>query len=88
MHDANGLPLKVGDHVLIPAVITALHGTDTYCNVDVESVIGRRPDGAKERITAINTGVMVRADKAPAPPMPKDNMAVSLARSPDGNETG
>lgn len=59
MHDRNGTPLKKGDVVLIPAVVTELHGGEDYCNVTVESVHARRPDGLKERISAINTGVTV-----------------------------
>jgi len=61
MHDVNGHPLKVGDKVLIPAEITELQsGAEDYCNVSVETTLGRRPDGSKERISAINTGVLVK----------------------------
>jgi hypothetical protein len=61
MHDARGIELKVGDHVLIPAVVTQLSsGTEEYCNVGVTTQIGRRPDGAKEIIYAINTGVLIK----------------------------
>lgn len=60
MHDKNGTELKVGDIVLVPAVITQLStGTEEYCNVSIETVHGRRPDGSKERMSAINTGVLV-----------------------------
>lgn len=62
MHDAKGRELKVGDLVLIPACITQLQPTPDYCNVSAESVIGRRPDGARETFGAINTGVMLRAN--------------------------
>lgn len=62
MHDANGRPLAKGDRVLIPATITQLSPGEDYCNVSVESELGRRPDGAKERISAINTGVLLRAN--------------------------
>ncbi len=62
MHDAKGRELKAGDVVLIPARIKELYPTDDYCNVSAESVIGRRPDGAKETFSAINTGVMLRAN--------------------------
>lgn len=60
MHDAKGRELKVGDRVLIPCVIKELSPMEDYCNVSVESRIGRRPDGSVERISAINTGVMLR----------------------------
>lgn len=66
MHDAIGRELKVGDRVLIPAVITELNATETYCNVSLRSAIGRRPDDAFERISAINTGVTLRANPGDA----------------------
>ena len=59
MHDRNGTPLKKGDQVLIPAIITELHPTEDYCNVSLESVEGRRPDGLKEHFGAINTAILV-----------------------------
>ena len=62
MHDAKNRQLKVGDKILIPAVITELGGGEDYCNVGVRSTFGRRPDGAKERVNAMNTGVMLRAN--------------------------
>ena len=62
MHDARNRPLKVGDRVLIPAVITELQATADYCNVTIESAIGRRPDKQRERVSAINTGVLLRAN--------------------------
>lgn len=64
MHDANGTPLNKGDVVYIPAIITELQATEDYCNVTIESVLGRKPDGAKERISAINTGVLILHQKA------------------------
>ena len=64
MHDANGTPLKVGDVVMIPAVVTQLHAGENYCNVSVETVFGRRPDGLKENLSAINTGVLVLHQKS------------------------
>lgn len=64
MHDAKGRPLKVGDIVLIPAKITQLaEATEDYCNVTAVSLYGRRPDAAKETFGAINTGVMLRANR-------------------------
>lgn len=64
MHDANGTKLNVGDRVFIPAVITQLDPGDEFCNVSLETSEGRRPDGAKERISAINTGVVVLRRRA------------------------
>lgn len=67
MHDVNGTPLKKGDIVLVPMRITDLGGGEDFCNVGLESVHGRRPDGAKERMSAINTGVVVKYADADAP---------------------
>lgn len=65
MHDANGTALKIGDKVLIPAVITDLStGDEEYCNVTVETTLGRRPDGAKQLISATNTGILVKVSSA------------------------
>ena len=63
MHDAKSRPLTVGDKVMIAATVTRLSPTEEYCNVDLETVRGRRPDGAKESIHAINTGVLFRANE-------------------------
>lgn len=63
MHDKNGTELKVGDTVMIPAVVKVLYATAEYCNVALESVHGRRPDGIKEYFGAINTGVLVLHDR-------------------------
>ena len=47
MHDCNGTPLKKGDKVLIPAVVVECSEFDEYCNLSVETTLGRRPDGRK-----------------------------------------
>lgn len=62
MHDAKSRELKEGDVVLIPAKITQLSPGEEYCNVSAQSLYGRRPDGALESFSAINTGVMLRAN--------------------------
>jgi len=62
MHDAKGRELKVGDIAMIPVKITELHATEDYCNVSAKSLFGRRPDKEKETFSAINTGVMLRAN--------------------------
>lgn len=62
MHDALNRPLKVGDTVIITAKITQLSATEDFCNVSLETVLGRRPDGAKEHVYAINTGVLIKAN--------------------------
>jgi hypothetical protein len=63
MHDRTGKPLKKGDQVTILAEITELRPIEDYCNVNLKSVYGRRPDGAKESISAINTGVLDKVEK-------------------------
>jgi hypothetical protein len=60
MHDVNGTLLKVGDRVLIPATITKLNeGNPDYCNVELQTEHGRRPDGAKESFMSCNTAQLV-----------------------------
>lgn len=61
-HDAKGRPLKEGDKVLVPAVVKSVSAEEGYCNLAVETTFGRRPDGAKENISAINTAVVLRAN--------------------------
>ena len=62
MHDRTGKPLQKGDKVTILAVITELHPTEDYCNVSLTTEYGRRPDGAKEHIQAINTAVLDKVE--------------------------
>jgi hypothetical protein len=64
MHDRNGTPLKVGDEVIIHAKVLETMATEDYCNVTLESTHGRRPDGLKECICGINTGVLVKLENA------------------------
>jgi hypothetical protein len=70
MHDARGRELKVGDTILIPAKIVTLQSTEDYCNVQAESIYGRRPDKTKEMFYALNTGVTLRAN--PGDELPSD----------------
>jgi hypothetical protein len=62
MHDARNRSLQKGNIVLIPAVITDLQAFDGFCNVTVEAVMPRRPDGYKEKMT-LNTGTLILADE-------------------------
>lgn len=64
MHDRNGNQLKKGDRVMVEAVITELYPTADFCNVTVKTVAGRRPDGNKEMISSINTGVLTLLESA------------------------
>jgi hypothetical protein len=58
MHDRNGTPLKVGDIVTLELKITQVNSATDYCNVNAESVDGRKPDGLKEYFCG-NTAVLV-----------------------------
>jgi hypothetical protein len=64
MHDRTGKPLRKGDRVTILCVITDLNATEDFCNVSMETVYGRRPDGAKEHVNSINTGVVDKVDES------------------------
>lgn len=63
MHDAKGRELKIGDRVLIPAIITQTHVGEDFCNISATGTIGRRPDNAKEYYGGINTGTVLRANE-------------------------
>jgi len=63
MHDRNGTELKVGDTVIVLAKIKALQATPDFCNVDVETIHGRRPDDLKSTISAINTAQLLLVDR-------------------------
>lgn len=90
MHDAIGRPLQVGDTVVLTAKITQLSPTPDYCNVTIESVHARRPDGAKETVSAINTAVLLRANAEDLALMidatPMQAMAKLVADLSAGNE--
>lgn len=62
MHDAKGRELKEGDIVLVPARVKTLMSSNDFCNVIAQSIFGRRHDGQKETLYAINTGVVLRAN--------------------------
>jgi hypothetical protein len=62
MHDARGRELTKGDRVVLVATVVDLQAGEDYCNVSIESTEGRRPDGSKERVSSINTGVLLRAN--------------------------
>lgn len=65
MHDANGTPLAKGDTVLIPAKIVDLQAGEEFCNVSLETVLGRRPDQAHDTM-CINTGTVVKYASEPS----------------------
>jgi hypothetical protein len=59
MHDANGTELKVGDKVLIPAVVESVSPEPGFCNITARTTLGRRPDGHTDAIT-MNTAQVVK----------------------------
>jgi hypothetical protein len=87
MHDHFGKPLKEGDRVNIPCVITSLAAEEDFCNVSLESIHGRRPDELKEHVSAINTGVLELITVAdvgpvdPAPETPRDDKRADFLKS-------
>jgi hypothetical protein len=62
MHDQVGRKLEVDDIVLIPAVVTKLYDDEDYCNVELKTLFGRRPDDAYEKFGAMNTAVVLRCN--------------------------
>ncbi len=56
-HDVNGKMLKEGDVVMIPAKVKTVNPGDDFCNLTVESIHGRKPDGTKETMT-LNAAVV------------------------------
>lgn len=64
MHDRNGTLLKQGDVVMVPMTVKTLNEGEDFCNLSLESLHGRRPDGLKEQVYAINTGVVVLYQRA------------------------
>lgn len=50
-HDRRGEELKVGDTVMVPCVIKAIHLTEDYCNVDLETKLTMPPLGTPTKLT-------------------------------------
>ena len=50
-HDNRGEELQVGDTVMVPCHVKAIHLTEEYCNVDLETKIGMYPDQSTVRLT-------------------------------------
>lgn len=75
MHDAKGRELKQGDKVVFIGKVTEIQATEEYYNVSVESSIGRRPDGQKEKLHALNTGVLLRANEGDENDIPAEFVA-------------
>jgi hypothetical protein len=61
MHDAKGRELKVGDRVVVPAVIVSVSPGD-YCTLDVETLGVMPGNGYKNKIYALNTKQVYRVN--------------------------
>lgn len=59
-HDANGLPLQVGDHANLLVRISEVFPTEEYCNAVIFSVIKGRGNGYICGPVTINTGCLVK----------------------------
>jgi len=63
-HDAKGRELKPGDLVLVPFHVKAVHATEDFCNVDLETCATMPPEHRhKTSLSAINTQMVLRANK-------------------------
>jgi len=50
-HDNRGEELQVGDTVMVPCRVKAIHLTENYCNVDLETKIEMHPSGGTVALT-------------------------------------
>jgi hypothetical protein len=50
-HDMNGDELKVGATVFVPCKVKAIHLTEEYCNLDLETNISMYPSNNKTSLT-------------------------------------
>jgi hypothetical protein len=50
-HDAKGRELKVGDKVLVPAVVTSIAAGEDYCNLTVQTERPMKPSDQPTMIT-------------------------------------
>jgi len=50
-HDRNGNVLNVGDSVMVPCRVRAIHLTADYCNIDLETVEGVPPTMSTSTLT-------------------------------------
>ncbi len=59
-HDKNGRELKVGDIVLVPCKIKAIHMTEQYCNTDLETMLPGFPREMLAREFTLNSRQTIR----------------------------
>lgn len=64
-HDVNNNLLEVGDEVVLRAKVTSIQTGEEYCNVTIESLYGRKPDGSKET-SCLNAAVLEKVPSQPA----------------------
>lgn len=60
-HDNKKQPLAVGDRVDIPCVVKAIHLSEEYCNVELESVVAMWPTEQRNSIT-LNSRQVVKQE--------------------------
>jgi hypothetical protein len=62
-HDKNGNPLKVGDRVDIPCIITGISAGDDYCNCIVETTEKMAPEYKYTNTYSLNTKMVERVEE-------------------------
>ncbi len=68
MHDRNGNPLKVGDKVNVPCVITACQVSDAeneYCNVTLQTEVPMAGNAYTISLNAKQTELVRSAERPP-----------------------
>ena len=50
-HDKRGTELQVGDTVMVPCRVKAIHLTADYCNVDLETALSMPPLDTVQALT-------------------------------------
>ncbi len=63
-HDMNGNELKVGSTVYVPCSVKAIHLTEEYCNLDLETNIAMYPSSNRSALT-LNSRQVVRKASNP-----------------------
>ena len=59
-HDMQGNELKVGDIVSIPCKVKAIHLTEEYCNVDLETCAVMPPSDHRLNVTLNSRQVVLK----------------------------
>lgn len=65
-HDRNGAELKVGDQVLISAMVKEIYTSDDYCNAQFETAEVMHP-GDQRSVVTLNTKQVVKYVPASSP---------------------